>query len=60
MRLQGRVALVTGAQQGIGRSIALAFARQGANLVVNYLDDKAAAGTLAAAIENAVTMAAMA
>ena len=52
MRLQGRVALVTGAQQGIGRSIALAFAHQGANLVVNYLDDEAAAETLVAAIED--------
>jgi NAD(P)-dependent dehydrogenase (short-subunit alcohol dehydrogenase family) len=53
MRLRGRVALVTGAQQGIGRAIALAFARQGANLVVNYLDDRAAAETLVAAIEDA-------
>lgn len=53
MRLRGRVALVTGAQQGVGRSIALAFAREGANVVVNYLDDEAAAETLVAAIEDA-------
>ena len=43
MRLRGRIALVTGAQQGIGCGIALAFAREGADVAVNYLDDRAAA-----------------
>lgn len=42
-KLEGRIALVTGSSRGIGRGIALALAREGADIVVNYRRDLAAA-----------------
>jgi 3-oxoacyl-[acyl-carrier protein] reductase len=50
MRLAGKIALVTGAQQGIGKAIALAYGREGASVVLNYLDNQAAAEEIAAQI----------
>jgi len=50
MRLTGKVALVTGAQQGIGKAIALAYGREGASVVVNCLDDQATAERIATRI----------
>ena len=47
MRVDGKVALVTGAQQGIGRAMAWAFGREGADVGINYLDDPRAAEQVA-------------
>jgi NAD(P)-dependent dehydrogenase (short-subunit alcohol dehydrogenase family) len=38
-RLAGKVALVTGADSGIGKAVALAFAREGADVVISYLEE---------------------
>jgi NAD(P)-dependent dehydrogenase (short-subunit alcohol dehydrogenase family) len=43
MRLKNKVAVITGSGRGIGRAIALEFARQGADIVINYVSNQAAA-----------------
>ncbi|WP_286786811.1 MULTISPECIES: SDR family oxidoreductase [unclassified Pseudomonas] len=41
-RLAGRKALITGADSGIGRATAIAYAREGADIVLNYLPEEEA------------------
>jgi 3-oxoacyl-[acyl-carrier protein] reductase len=50
--LAGKIALVTGSSQGIGRATALRLARDGADIVVNYRSNATAAEATKAAIED--------
>jgi NAD(P)-dependent dehydrogenase (short-subunit alcohol dehydrogenase family) len=38
-RLQGKVAIITGADSGIGKAVAIAYAREGADIVFGYLEE---------------------
>ena len=55
--LKGKVAIVTGAGQGLGRAYAIALARAGASVVVNDLDLRAAEETAGLAGERATAVA---
>lgn len=50
-RLQGRAALVTGGDSGIGQAVAAAFAREGADIAIAYLDEHADAQQTAALVQ---------
>jgi hypothetical protein len=53
-RLAGRAALITGGDSGIGRAVALAFAREGADVLISYLEEEEEdARETAAAVEAA-------
>lgn len=50
-RLEGKAAIVTGGDSGIGRAVALAFAHEGADVAILYLDEHGAAERTVAMIE---------
>jgi glucose 1-dehydrogenase len=52
-RLQGKVAIVTGSASGIGRSIAIRFAQEGATVVIDYRGHPEGANATKAQIESA-------
>jgi 3-oxoacyl-[acyl-carrier protein] reductase len=52
MKLKDKIALVTGSSRGVGRSVALGFAKQGANVVVNYTSNENAANEVVEAIQS--------
>jgi len=52
-RLTGRKAIVTGADSGIGRAVAIAFAREGDDVIVSYLNEEAEARDTVRLVEEA-------
>lgn len=52
-KLRGKVALITGGDSGIGRAVAIAFAKEGADVAIGYLDEHNDAEETKALIEQA-------
>ena len=52
-RLDGKIALITGADSGIGRAVAIAFAREGADVAIAYLNEHEDAQETARWVEQA-------
>jgi NAD(P)-dependent dehydrogenase (short-subunit alcohol dehydrogenase family) len=52
-KLTGKAALITGGDSGIGRAVALAFAREGADVLISYLNEERDAKETARVVEDA-------
>ncbi|HEX5809491.1 MAG TPA: SDR family oxidoreductase [Anaerolineales bacterium] len=50
-KLEGKAAIITGGDSGIGRAVALAFAREGADVLISYLDEHSDAEKTARIVE---------
>ena len=55
MKLKGKVALVTGSSRGVGRAIAIGYAKAGAKVLVNYTSNEKAAIEVVEEIKNVGT-----
>jgi len=51
MKIKDKIALVTGSSRGVGRAVALGFAKEGGNVVVNYTSNEKAANEVVEAIQ---------
>jgi len=58
-RLKGKKAVITGGDSGIGRAVAIAFAREGADVLISYLEEHEDAKDTAALVEDAGRRAAL-
>ncbi|MBT8370473.1 MAG: 3-oxoacyl-ACP reductase FabG [Deltaproteobacteria bacterium] len=52
MKLEGKVALVTGSSRGVGKAVALGFAASGADVIINYTSNQNAADNVVSEIES--------
>ena len=52
MRLKDQIALITGSARGIGKEIALTFAKEGATVIISDINEKAAEGTAREFVKN--------
>ncbi|PPI96635.1 glucose 1-dehydrogenase [Nocardia nova] len=52
-KLTGKAAVITGADSGIGRAVAIAFAREGADVLISYLDEHEDVQQVVALVEQA-------
>jgi NAD(P)-dependent dehydrogenase (short-subunit alcohol dehydrogenase family) len=52
-KLAGKKAIITGGDSGIGRAVAIAFAREGADLVISYLNEEEDANETKRLVEEA-------
>lgn len=52
-RMTGKRAIITGGDSGIGRAVAIAYAREGADVLISYLDEDSDAKEVAALVEDA-------